>query len=599
VSTVIALDLVAPGIISLAVEGRKFNQITRELGMREDYYGAHWGQKSQKFYFSFHAYTKITKYLKGVGDPDFSLSKELDSAIKPYIARQELIGAMREGKAVPQLNIQNLKLPLYPYQVVGARWLRYVERGLLADEMGLGKTPQFLSAAVQLADEEHIERILIIAPATLKYQWADEIDKFVPDQYADYIVVDGEPAERRHQWGSRLITIANYEQVRCDIATIKSIKWDLVGLDEAQRIKTTGKFVQDKKGNTVIQGCQTSALVKSIKAKYRFALTGTPIENSIKDLFNILEYIDPTIFGNLLKFKKKYMSENPWGGQQGTTKAEELRIKLNPVTFRREKRDVMPDLPPVTRNQVLCPLLPAQKDMYDQIEMESLQALEMLTTLRGRDYYQTKFAVITKMIYLREIVDSPELMDDTIKGSGKINELLDAIAENPGKFLVFTQFERMTPILKRDIEARFGDKVEVMIISGKVTSKNARNEIKKRFNSIPKQAVLLLTDAGKYGLNLQAARWVVDYDLPYNPATVAQRIGRTDRDGWKETERLGVENISVIDLICHNTIEDRVLKILKTKKKIFDEIMGDEQILQTFSEDELKYILTGDESHLK
>jgi SNF2 family DNA or RNA helicase len=203
------------------------------------------------------------------------------------------------------------------------------------------------------------------------------------------------------------------------------------------------------------------------------------------------------------------------------------------------------------------------------------------------------------MIYLREIVDSPELMDDTIKGSGKINELLDAIAENPGKFLVFTQFERMTPILKRDIEARFGDKVEVMIISGKVTSKNARNEIKKRFNSIPKQAVLLLTDAGKYGLNLQAARWVVDYDLPYNPATVAQRIGRTDRDGWKETERLGVENISVIDLICHNTIEDRVLKILKTKKKIFDEIMGDEQILQTFSEDELKYILTGDESHLK
>ncbi|MFA5037001.1 MAG: DEAD/DEAH box helicase, partial [Candidatus Izemoplasmatales bacterium] len=267
--------------------------------------------------------------------------------------------------------------------------------------------------------------------------------------------------------------------------------------------------------------------------------------------------------------------------------------KLAPVVMRREKKYVLTELPPYTENEEPCELIGGQKRLYEAIENEALEALEAISNKQGRDLSQAKFEIISKLIYLREVCDSPELIDPEIKESGKVSSMLSIMEDLPGKILIFTQFEKMSRILEREIEARFGSDREAFRLHGGVDAKT-RNDVKDIFNMIERPVALITTDCSKYGVNLQAARWVFNFDLPYNPAIIEQRIGRAHRDGMDEVERLVDDsNVSVINFTVARTIEDRVKRIILTKRLIFNEIMTDEQILHKFSIDDLRYILTG------
>jgi SNF2 family DNA or RNA helicase len=590
----IRFDIADTGVASLEVTGRHFYRVQRELSGKQLYYGAFYGKKSNKWFMSYHNFPRVKEYVRGLDDQK-CMSPEFKEVIDAYLGQQEIIQRIKDGEPAPEIIVQNLNYELRPYQVIGAAFLRLVERGLLADDMGLGKTPQTISAALSLVMEKGISQILIICPSSLKYQWKSEIKKFAPGCYGDEaVVIEGVQATRRQLYGSKLFSIVNYELIRNDLEFLRDMNWDLIVLDEAQRIKSRGRFKTDEKsGERVATGCKTTAAIKELDSRYRFAITGTPIENSIVDMFSILEFLDPMIFGSIASFKKRYIKETPWGAQTGTNKSDELRRKLAPVVLRREKQYVLTELPPYTENEEPCELIGGQKKLYEAIENETLEALDAIANKQGKDAQQAKFEVIAKLIYLREVCDSPELVDESVKESGKLSSMLSLMEDLPGKILIFSQFERMTRILEREIEARFGDALTPFRLHGGVDART-RDEVKDIFNLIDRPVVLITTDCSKYGVNLQAARWVFNYDLPYNPAVIAQRIGRAHRDGMDEVERLvDDQNVSVINFCVAHSIEDRVKKIIEVKRMIFNDIMTDDQILHKFSVDELRYILTG------
>jgi len=593
----IRFDIADTGVASLQVTGRHFYRVQRELSGKQLYYGAFFGQKSQLWYFSFHNFPRVKEYVSGLDD-EKCMSREFKAIIDDYLDNQEIIKRIKDGQPCPEILCQNLNYELRPYQVIGAAFLKLVERALLADDMGLGKTPQTISAALSLVEERGISRILIVCPSSLKYQWKSEIRKFAPGAYGESaVVIEGTFGTRQHIYGSELFSIVNYELVRNDINILHQIPWDLIVLDEAQRIKSRGRMKTDKKsGARVATGCKTTAAIKELDSRYRFAITGTPIENSIVDMFSILEFLDPMIFGSIASFKKRYMKETPWGAQTGTNRSDELKKKLAPVVMRREKQYVLTELPPYTENEEPCSLIGGQKKLYEDIENEALAALEAIANKQGKELQQAKFEIISKLIYLREVCDSPELIDPEIKESGKVSSMLSIMEDLPGKVLIFTQFEKMSRILVREIEAKFGTDLEAFRLHGGVDSRT-RDDIKEIFNHIERPVALVTTDCSKYGVNLQAARWVFNFDLPYNPAIIDQRIGRAHRDGMDEVERLVDDsNVSVINFTVANTIEDRVKKIIQTKRLIFNDIMTDQQILHKFSIRELRYILTGREA---
>jgi SNF2 family DNA or RNA helicase len=594
----IRFDLAATGVGSLEVKGRHFYRVQRELGCKITYYGAFFGEKSQKWFFSFHNYRRIRDYVSGLDDQEKVMSQEFSTVIIPYLQNQDVIRRIKDGEPTPEIMCQNLNYELRPYQVIGSAFLRLVERALLADDMGLGKTPQTISAALSLVESNSIQRVLIVCPSSLKWQWESEIRKFAPEPYSnESVVIEGQAVSRRQLYGSKLFSIANYELIRNDLERLLEIDWDLIVLDEAQRIKSRGRYKTDTKtGTRVATGCKTTAAIKELSSRYRWAITGTPIENSIIDMFSILEFLDPMIFGSIAAFKKRYMKQTPWGSQTGTSQSEELKRKLAPIVLRREKALVLPWLPPCTENEEPCELVGDQRRLYQEFEDETLEALNAISNKQGKERQQAQFEIVAKMVYLREICDSPELIDPNIKESGKLSSLLAILEDLPiGKVLIFSQFERMTAIIEREIEARFGMALQPFRIHGGVDS-HTRNNIKDIFNLIDRPVALVTTDCSKYGVNMQAARWVFNYDLPYNPAIISQRIGRAHRDGMDEVERLGDDNnVTVINLTVANTIEDRVKKIINTKRLIFNDIMTDNQILHKFSLDELRYILTGRE----
>jgi SNF2 family DNA or RNA helicase len=317
---VIRFDLEVEGIGSLEITGRHHERAKREFGCKEGYYAAFFGKKTQKWFFSYHNFNKIKEYISVLHDDKF-MSAKFSEVITKYLAQQEIINNIKEGKEVTNIADQNLKLELRPYQLIGSAFLYLVERCILADEVGLGKTPEAIAAILRLKNLGELNKALIICPSGLRYQWAEAgIEKFAPEPFThSYVVIDGAPADRHKLYKKdALFTIMSYELVPRDLEFINAEKWDAIVIDEAQRIKSRGKIEKDKKtGEKKVKGCRTTAYIKELDSKYRWALTSTPIENTIVDMFSILEFVDPMIFGSIAAFKRKYIKATPWGTQSG------------------------------------------------------------------------------------------------------------------------------------------------------------------------------------------------------------------------------------------------------------------------------------------
>jgi SNF2-related domain/Helicase conserved C-terminal domain len=439
--------------------------------------------------------------------------------------------------------------PLLPYQREGVLHLAFGERALLADEMGLGKTIQGIAACVLLAKFKHIERVVVVCPASLKTEWEEQIARFCDRSTR---LVFGAGAQRREAYRDpAFFTIVNYEQVLSDAEDINNIlKPDVVVLDEAQRIKNW----QTK----------TARRVKSLRSPYAFVLTGTPVENRIDELYSIVQYLDPEILGPLFRFNRDFYRLDERGRPVDYQNLAELRERLQPLLLRRRKADVETQLPGRTIKNYFVPMAEEQRARYEDYYAP---AKRLIAKAQKRPLTKEEFEILQKLLAcMRMICDTPAILDPTCRISPKLEELegvlSDLLEEPERKVIVFSEWERMLTMV-RELAGEMG--VDAAWHTGSVPQRQRRAEI-NRFKHDPACRLFLSTDSGSVGLNLQVASAVVNVDLPWNPAKLEQRIARA----WRKNQ---MRSVSVVNLVTEASIEHSILHLLGRKQALADGVL--------------------------
>ena len=455
--------------------------------------------------------------------------------------RSQLEAAMR---ADPGFVKSLVKYPLYPYQEQGMLHLALRQCALLADDMGLGKTVQAIAAAQLLYQQMGIQKVLVIATASLKAEWAEQIQKF-SDQ--SFVIVQGTRTQRLKQYACpSFFYLCNYEQILVDQEAIQEhMLPDLIILDEAQRIKNW----QTK----------TAQAVKGLKSPYRFILTGTPLENRLDDLYSLIEFLDPQFFGALFRFNRDFYQVDEEGRPIGYKNLDLLHKKLQGIMLRRCKEEVEGQLPNRRLNTYFVKMDPEQRMRYEVYEGRVARLMHKCArqALRKEEYEKLQ----RYLACMRMICDTPYILDPECKISPKLVELknlLPELLEDPGtKIIVFSEWERMLELVRDHCESI---NLKIAWHTGRVPQIKRRQAL-ERFKQDPACRLFLSTDAGSLGLNLQVANVVINLDLPWNPAKLEQRIARA----WRKHQ---TKSVQVINLVCENSIEHRMLHVLAQKQTL-------------------------------
>ena len=511
---------------------------------------------------------KITRSLPSFGSelknlPSADQGKILiDNAVFDYLNNRRKFEKVVERKNwfLDQVGLGNrslhvLSTPLYKYQEDGLLHLAFGGRILLADDMGLGKTIQAIAAAALMKQLQDIRHVLVVTPASLKHQWAREIQRFTS---LGVQVIEGSRLHRRDMYRKpEFFNIINYELMRFDEPEISGREFDLVILDEAQRIKNWRT--------------KTADAVKRLQSPYAFVLTGTPLENRLDELYSIFQFIDPTILGPLWRFNERYynVEQRPSGSYKvlGHKNLDELRRRIAPYVKRRLRDEVMVDLPERIDNNFFVELTEPQSDAYMDFQQT---VAKLLSIAKRRPLTMREHNILLGgLIKMRLICNALALHDpeikpkDYMKTSPKLRELreilVDGVAGNGTKAIIFSQWSRMLALVEPMLE-----KLDLgwVKLTGDIPTKK-RGALIERFFDDPDCRIFLSTDAGGVGLNLQAASMVVNLELPWNPAVLNQRIARAHRHGQRHV-------VNVINLITRATIEERILDNLGAKQAIFD-----------------------------
>lgn len=439
-----------------------------------------------------------------------------------------------------------LKTPLLPYQAQGALFAACRGRVVLADDMGLGKTVQALAAAELLRRRKGIERVLVIAPASVKYQWKTEIERFtdLPAQ-----VIDGFLPARRARYASPLFfTLSSYELVLKDVRYMHELRPDLIILDEAQRIRnwTTA----------------TARVIKQLKSRYAFVLTGTPLENKLEELFSVVEFVDGRRLGPAFRFVHEHRMEDAKGRLLGYRGLDRIHDQLAPILLRRTRAEVLKQLPERTDQVFRVPLTVKQAEPY----YEQSDLLAQLMRKWERQGWLSEIdqkRILCCIQNMRMLCNSTFLYDKQTHHSPKLREFREIVRElaieEKRKVVVFSEYERMTYLAGEELR-KLG--IGFVSLHGGVPSRQ-RGALMEKFRNDPECKVFLSTDAGGVGLNLQAASAVVNFEPPWNPARLEQRIGRVHRLGQSRP-------VHVIHMLTSDSIEERVWETLRLKKSLFE-----------------------------
>lgn len=478
-----------------------------------------------------------------------ALGDELKSFKKDF-SFKKLLKEMKEEKNIEYSLPDNLNKIMRSYQKEGFKWLKtlahYGFGGILADEMGLGKTLQTIAF---IASERSDKPSLVVAPTSLIYNWYREVEKFAPQLKA--LVITGSPAERETLIGnidSYDMVITSYPLIRRDIEKYKEISFKYCILDEAQHIK-----------NPI---SQNSYAVKSIKAEGYFALTGTPLENSLTELWSIFDFIMPGYLFNHHKFMERY--EIPIVREENQEVLATLNKHINPFILRRLKQDVIAELPPKIEHKLVVDMTEEQKKLYTAYMISARETIETEYLFEGVN--RNKLQIIALLTRLRQICCDPMVFVDNYQGdSGKLqalDELLDEVLEQKHRVLLFSQF---TSVLK-NIAARLNNKgIAYHYLDGN-TPAEERNDLVNDFNGGSKNIFLISLKAGGTGLNLTGADIVIHFDPWWNPAVEQQATDRAHRIGQEKT-------VQVIKLIAKDTIEEKIYNLQEKKKEIFDKVV--------------------------
>ncbi len=504
---------------------------------------------------------------------DDNLSLEMDGWL------QDLLGCLHENGRVEQLDVpEGFVGELRPYQKLGYSWLAFLKRwGLgacLADDMGLGKTVQTL-AALQL-DYQQGNRLpnLLVCPTSVINNWQREAAKFTPE--LSVLLHHGPNRQRGADFGdiaaNHQVIITSYATMSRDIKLLASVPWRSVILDEAQNIK-----------NPV---SKQAAAAQGIRAEYRIALTGTPVENHVGDLWSVMQFLNPGLLGSQAQFKRRYFQAIQV--RKDEEAATHLQQVTGPFILRRLKTDraIIDDLPDKHETKQYCNLTREQVTLYEAVLREAETRLETATGMERRG------SILDTLTKLKQVCNHPRQMlgdNSVINGrSGKLarlEELMDEIVISGDRVLVFSQFAEMGAILQQHIQETYG--LETPFLHGGVRRKQ-RALMVDRFQNDPEGpiAFVLSLKAGGSGLNLPRANHVIHYDRWWNPAVENQATDRAFRIGQ-------TKDVHVHKLICAGTLEDRIDLMIEAKQETAKQVVNvtSERWLTELTNSELRDVL--------
>ncbi len=448
--------------------------------------------------------------------------------------------------------LPGIRARLYPYQIEGTAFLAGTGRALLADDMGLGKTLQAIAAAAWLGEHENIQTTMIICPASLKQQWAREIEKFTD---LESQIIQGPPPVRGAQYRKKCdFYIINYELILRDLSLInESLRPDLIILDEAQRIKNWRTKV--------------ASAVKLIPSRYAFVLSGTPLENRLEDLYSLMQVVDPKVLGPLWRYMIDFHVTDERDKVLGYRNLSMLRQRLAPVMLRRDRRIVKDQLPGRITQRLDVAMTPKQIELHNA----AMNAAGTLATIAKRRPLtpSEQNRLMAALQQARMAGNAAGLVDKETEGSPKLDELTDILDElcvqSGLKAVVFSQWELMTRMVEKRLR-RMGLGY-VRLHGGVPTAK--RGALMDRFREDDDVQIFVSTDAGGVGLNLQSGSVLINLDVPWNPAVLEQRNGRIHRLGQTRT-------VQIITLVAANSYEQDVLAIVHNKQNLFDNVIGED-----------------------
>ncbi|MDL4843169.1 DEAD/DEAH box helicase [Aquibacillus rhizosphaerae] len=456
----------------------------------------------------------------------------------------------------------NLQAELRDYQEIGFQWLKtlahYSLGGILADDMGLGKTLQAITFLLsEKQQSEEAKPALIVSPASLVYNWKMEFEKFAPDLQVEVVI--GSPIERQAMLESQVmpdVWITSYPTLRQDIDWYADRKFSSFFLDEAQAIKNAAT--------------KTSKAVRSINAHKRFALSGTPIENSLDELWAIFQVILPGFFPQQAVFRK--------------LEEEKISKMVRPFILRRLKKDVLTELPDKIETTHVSELTTEQKGLYIAY-LERIQK-ETKETLQTEGLNKSRIKILAGLTRLRQLCCHPSLFIENYEGSsGKLEQLIEIVSnaqDNKKRMLIFSQFTSMLHIIREQLTSMG---IPFFYIDGQTPSKQ-RVEMVERFNQGENDIFLISLKAGGTGLNLTGADTVILYDLWWNPAVEEQAAGRAHRMGQKNV-------VQVIRLLTKGTIEEKIYQLQQRKKELIEKVIQPgEAMLSSITEDEIRELLS-------
>ncbi len=462
---------------------------------------------------------------------------------------------------------QELQASLRSYQKDGFRWLATLAQwgfgGILADDMGLGKTLQMIALL-----EMKKESALIVCPASLVYNWESELHRFAPDLRVTAVTGNGEQRQARIREGSGGVLITSYDLLKRDTQEYRDRSFAFLVADEAQYIKNAGT--------------QAAKAVKELSAGCRFALTGTPIENKLSDLWSIFDFIMPGYLYDYGKFREEI--EVPVVQGEDAVALKRLQRMTAPFILRRKKQDVLKDLPDKLEKTIYIQLAEEQRKLYDA----RVQRIRMELAGQTEEQYRAdSIKYLAELTGLRQICCAPALCYENYKGgSAKTDaclELVEDMIQSEHSILLFSQFTGMLDMLAGAMERRG---ISYLYLSGRNT-KEQRRQMVEAFQNGEAPVFLISLKAGGTGLNLTRADVVIHYDPWWNMAAQNQATDRTHRIGQKNV-------VTVVKLVARDTIEERIVELQERKARMADQVMEGQAVADhRISREELLELMQG------
>ena len=465
---------------------------------------------------------------------------------------------LRDREHLPDIHLSSLlENKLRGYQKAGIRWLRFLTQhhyaGILADEMGLGKTVQALAWIQQQKNQaaEH-HPAMVVCPTSLLVNWGREVERFVPE--LSYCIISGTKRKQLLQSVEKYdIVITSYALLRRDTDHYAQTTFSSVILDEAQHIKN--------------RSTQNAVAAKRLNTRKRLVLTGTPIENSVSDLWSIMDFLMPGYLGSHNSFRIRFEQPVKKSAPNSEKALEHLRCKLAPFMLRRLKSEVAAEMPPKVTRIATTPMLAPQQRLYQRLLSSYYEQISSLVDAQG--FERSRFSVFSALLRLRQCCCHPALLRQ-IKGTDEMGsakmdlffELLDEAMDGGHRVLVFSQFVQMLHILRKALSER---NIRFSYLDG--ATRNRMEQV-DQFNNNPDVPVFLVSlKAGGSGLNLTGANVVIHYDPWWNPAVEDQATDRTHRIGQTQT-------VYSIKLVTENSIEQKVIELQERKRQIINAAMG-------------------------